>query len=273
MYRCRARGIFRKYSLRPLVGDNVDFEITHEGDREGNVVEIAPRQTCLIRPAVANVDQALVVFAMKQPDPVFDLLDRFLVLVSKAGLRPVLAFNKRDLSDESAEESARRIYSQTGAEIFFTSTFSGSGIGELREAMSAHTTVLAGPSGAGKSSMINALAGEGRMETGSVSVKTGRGRQTTRHVELLNIGRGSFIIDTPGFSSLELEGIEPRMLKGFFPEFTALEGKCFFKDCTHIHEPLCAVEEAAREGVFPMERLSSYRQLYVNLEERARKRW
>ncbi len=271
MYRCRARGIFRKDGVKPLVGDLASFEVTHEQDAEGNVVHIHQRSSRLYRPAVANVDQALVVFALKSPDPVYNLLDRFLVLMEQQGLSTVLAFNKCDLVDADTMAQAGRIYENSGASVVFTSIADGRGLDEVEGLLKGHITVLAGPSGAGKSSMINALSGREHMETGEVSPKIGRGRQTTRHVELIDTLGGSCIIDTPGFSSLELEDIEPRELGHYFPEIDSRAPECFFKGCAHLKEPGCAVLRSLEEGDIAPERYSSYCMIYDYLSDRRAK--
>ena len=270
VYECKAKGIFRKDGIKPLVGDNVEIEILDEKDMEGNITEILPRENELIRPAVANIDQALVVFAVKEPDPHFNLLDRFLVMMESKGIPAVLCFNKADDGREEQAEELRRIYEGCGCTVLFTSAKEEKNIEELSALLKGKTTAIAGPSGVGKSSLINLLQDEVRMETGSISRKIARGKHTTRHAELIVIGDDSYIMDTPGFSSLYVNDFEKEGLKYYFPEFAPYEGKCRFHGCDHIHEPGCAVKEAVEEGRIHKIRYADYEEMYRELKERKR---
>ncbi len=267
-YQCRARGVFRKKGMKPLVGDRVEFELTETEDVEGNVTEVLTRSNALVRPSVANVDQALVIFAVKHPDPIPDLLDRFLLLMRVTSLPVILNFNKEDLVGEEEMEKLRENYRDAGVTIHFTSCTDGSGIEELKKMLEGKTTTVAGPSGAGKSSIVNALSGEQAMETGEISKKIRRGKQTTRHVELLRIAPDSYIIDTPGFSSLSLPDIPAEELERYFPEFDPYRGNCYFNSCVHVHEPDCAVRTALEEGMIPEERYRSYASFFEELKQK-----
>ncbi len=264
-FQCRAKGIFRKKKITPLVGDRVRFELTETEDVEGNIMEILPRKNALIRPRVANLDQALVIFALHMPEPALPLLDRFLIEMQRNDIGVILVFNKEDLSIEEEALRYRDIYRDAGVRIHFTSTVDGTGIEELKGMLKNTLTAVAGPSGAGKSSIINSVSGKELLVTGELSKKINRGKQTTRHTELIEIGKDSYIIDTPGFSSLELSGIRREELSGFFPEIRKYGNECYYKDCSHINEPDCNVISRVNTGEIPRERYESYVSLYKEL--------
>ncbi len=268
LYRCRAKGIFRKKKVTPLVGDRVRFGITETEEVEGNIFEILKRKNSLIRPRVANLDQTVVIFAFHTPEPALNLLDRFLVEMQRAGIEVILAFNKDDLRSGDEAERYRDIYKDAGVRLIFTSAVKGTGIEELREILKCKVSAVAGPSGAGKSSVINALSGEDMLLTGELSKKIMRGKQTTRHTELVEIGRDSYIIDTPGFSSLELSSVNERELPSYFPEIRRFSESCYYKDCSHINEPGCEVRKSLSEGLIPKERYDSYVSIYEELKRR-----
>ncbi len=261
VYQCRARGVFRKDSFKPLTGDDCSFRQTQAQDVEGYVENIFERRNQLIRPPVANVDQALVVFAFASPEPNYSLLDRFLIEMRRQKIPSVICFNKNDLANDEKRERLVCAYSRSGCKVLTVSVLKKEGLEQIRELMEGKTTVLAGPSGVGKSSLTNFLCPEAGMEVGQVSRRTERGKQTTRHAELFAVGDHTFFFDTPGFSSLELRGIGRDEVKEFFPEFEEYEPDCRFQGCMHIHEPDCAVKNALEDGRISRERYDSYLQL------------
>lgn len=270
VYECKAKGIFRKEKIKPLVGDNVRIEILEEEEKTGNIVDILPRSNELIRPAVANIDQALVVFSVLKPAPHFNLLDRFLVMMESKGLPVVLCFNKADIADEPQVDMLRAVYEGCGYPLLFVSARDGQDIGRVKHLLKGKTTAVAGPSGVGKSTLINALNPEAQMETGAISQKIERGRHTTRHSELFPVGEDSYIMDTPGFSSLYVNDFEKEELKYYFPEFAEYEGSCRFHGCDHVHEPGCLVKQAVEEGKIHHIRYEDYTEMYEELKSRRR---
>ena len=221
VYECKAKGVFRKEKIKPLVGDNVRIEILDEENKTGNIVEIFPRKNELIRPAVANIDQALVVFAVTKPTPHFNLLDRFLVMMERKEIPVVLCFNKKDIATSPEIAELEAIYEKCGYPIVFTSALEQENIEEIRRLLLKKTTAIAGPSGVGKSSLINLLQNQVQMETGTISRKIERGKHTTRHSELIAVDADSYIMDTPGFSSLYVNDFEKEELKYYFREFAS----------------------------------------------------
>ena len=270
LYECKAKGIFRNKKMKPLVGDNVEIDILDEEDQEGNITKIYERHNELIRPAVSNVDQALIIFAAKNPKPNYNLLDRFLVMMERKEIPVVLCFNKTDIASHPEIAELKEVYTGCGYPVIFTSAKEEENISELKSLLKGKTTSIAGPSGVGKSSLINLLQSEVKMETGSISKKIDRGKHTTRHSELIVIGEDSYIMDTPGFSSLYVNDFEKEDLKYYFPEFTPFEGQCKFNGCDHIHEPGCAVKEAVEEGKIHKIRYEDYTEMYRELKERKR---
>ncbi len=270
IYECKAKGIFRKDKRKPLVGDDVELEVLDEVEKKGNITRLLPRKNQLTRPAVANVDQALVIFAMQKPSPNFGLLDRFLVMMRRQQMDAVICFNKKDLASEAEQARLEAIYRKCGCRVVFVSAEKEEGIENLHMLLDGKTTAVAGPSGVGKSSLINLLSPEAQMATGEISSKIDRGKHTTRHSELLMIAEHTYIMDTPGFSSLYLEGLEKEELKDFYPEFAEYEQSCRFQGCVHIHEPECGVKSALSEGKISRERYESYVGLYEELKEKRR---
>ena len=268
IYECKAKGIFRQQKLKPLVGDDVEIDIISEEKKTGNVAAILPRKNALIRPAVANVDQALLIFAAASPNPNFNLLDRFLVMMGRQDVPVILCFNKCDLITEEHQQEIASIYEASGCKILFVSAKKELGLKELQEILEGKTTTVAGPSGVGKSSLINLLAPEACMETGEISKKIERGRHTTRHAELIQLKGDGYIMDTPGFSSLYLPEMEKEELQDCYPEFAAFEPYCRFQGCSHISEPDCGVKEALSEGKIHPVRYENYCQLYGELKDR-----
>ncbi len=270
LYACRARGIFRKENKKPLVGDEVRICILDEKEREGSLEEILPRRNQLIRPAVANVDQIALIFAVNQPRPNFRLLDRFLVMAEKAGIPACLCFNKKDLGTPEDLESLGQIYRDCGCPVIFTSVRTGEGVGQLDRLLEGKITAVAGVSGVGKSSLANHLQREVQMETGAVSEKLRRGRHTTRHSQLLPIREETYLVDTPGFSALYLDTVEKEELRQYFPELRPYEGSCRFQGCVHMTEPDCAVRRALSEGRISLSRYESYSELFQEIKDKRR---
>lgn len=262
VYECKAKGVFRKNKEKPLVGDNVEIDVLDETEKIGNISDILTRKNDLIRPAVANVDQALVIFAANQPKPNFNLLDRFLLMMEQKEIPTVICFNKVDLITEEEKEEIKSIYDKTGYEIFFVSAAHKQGIDTLKECLNDKTTTVAGPSGVGKSSLINLFQSEVMMETGSISEKIQRGKHTTRHSELITLNETSYILDTPGFSSLAVFDLEKEDIKWYYPEFEPVQDKCRFQGCNHINEPNCAVKDAIGTGEISPTRYENYKLLF-----------
>lgn len=270
IYECKAKGIFRKEKIKPLVGDDVEIEVLNEEEKLGNIVKILSRRSELIRPAVANIDQALVIFAAREPKPNLSLLDRFLVIMEKQDVPVIICFNKQDLCEEEELKHLKRIYENCGYPVVLASAKEAEGIEEIKKLLRGKTTTVAGPSGVGKSSLTNLLQNEVQMETGEISKKLGRGRHTTRHSQIIQIEKDTWIYDTPGFTSFYVEEIEKEELRFYFREFLEYEGTCRFQGCTHTHEPGCMVKSALEEGKISKERYENYLELYGELKEKRR---
>lgn len=268
IYECKAKGIFRKENKKPLVGDDVLLEVLDEENKKGNVVTLLPRQNELIRPAVANVDQALVMFSIAKPSPNFNLLDRFLIMMEQQGLECSICFNKADIVSEAEIEEVRHSYENCGCSLYFISAAKQHGIDEVLEKLEGKTTTLAGPSGVGKSTFINLLQKNIQMETGAVSTKIDRGKHTTRHSELILVHGSTYMIDTPGFSSLGLFHMEKEELQEYYAEFVEHEGACKFQGCSHIYEHVCGVKDALEGGQISKVRYDNYKNLYEELQEK-----
>ena len=295
---CRARGIFKKKGVSPLVGDRVFYETTENG--EGTVTEILPRSTELIRPPVANIDQALLVFSLAEPALNLQLLDKFLVHTQRAGLETLICLSKQDLLAEgdqtavasyeewdakAAEEGSgrgktsrtltveqvRNLYERIGYPVLTVSARTMLGIGELRERLRGKMTVFSGQSGVGKSSLLNALVPGLSLQTDEISQKLGRGKHTTRHVELIPLGDGGFVADTPGFSQLDFLQMEPEDLSSCFPDFARYASGCKFRGCLHKNEPGCQVAEALAEGQIAASRYKHYLLFLQEMKERKRR--
>lgn len=265
---CKAKGIFRKDKIKPLVGDNVEIQIIDEKELTGNIINILPRNNALIRPASANIDQALVIFAIVKPNPNYNLLDRFLITMEKQGLPSVICFNKKDIATPEEEEELRNAYGGCGYQVLFVSGAKEEGMEEIHSCLQGKTTVVAGPSGVGKSTIINALYPQANMETGEISKKIERGKHTTRHAQLFALDSETFIMDTPGFTSLSLGDMEKEELAEYYPEFAEYEVNCKFGGCAHLSEPVCGIKEALSEGKISRVRYDNYAVLYEELKNR-----
>lgn len=267
VYECKAKGIFRKEKIKPLVGDNVELEILDEAEKEGNIKAILERKSTLVRPAVANIEQALIVFAIVKPEPNFNLLDRFLIQMEQQNLPCIICFNKSDIASEKEQKELKAAYETCGYQVLFISVLENRGLEQVRSLLAGKTTTLAGPSGVGKSSLINRLSPDTHMETGEISEKIERGKHTTRHSEIIPLGEGTYIMDTPGFTSLDISEITKEELGGYYPEFREYEPFCKFRGCAHISEPVCKVKEAVEEGKISRVRYENYQALYRELKE------
>ena len=258
VYECKAKGIFRSRNVKPLVGDNVVCEVLDEEKKLGNISDILPLKSELLRPAVANVDQAVVVFAATKPKPNFNLLDRFLIRMLCEGVDTIICFNKSDLASDEEIAQLEQVYELAGYPVLSISARLEDGLTPLYELMRGKTTVLAGPSGVGKSSLTNLLQPKAQMETGEISRKLERGKHTTRHSELFYVSEDTYVMDTPGFSSVRLPQMEHEALKTYFPEFSEYEQECRFLGCMHASEPDCAVKEALSQGKISRIRYDNY---------------
>ena len=275
IYECRAKGAFKNEGISPLVGDEVTFQVTDAEKREGVVKEIHARKNVLTRPNVANVDQAMVIFAIREPNPNFAILDRFLLLMKKQDVPVILVFNKRDIAKDGDIKKIKEIYKDSGCKMFFISAGVGGNASRkdmflLKQNLKGKITVMAGPSGVGKSTLLNALIAEAKDEpavVGEISKRVGRGKHTTRHNELYESKKGYNIIDTPGFTSLLVSRDDYTRddLKYAIPEFAPYEDKCPFKDCRHIKERDCAVRKAVEEKKIPLSRYNSYKSIYEEI--------
>ncbi|MBQ6230999.1 MAG: ribosome small subunit-dependent GTPase A [Eubacterium sp.] len=268
IYECKAKGIFRNMKVKPLVGDDCEISILDEEKCLGNIDAIYDRKNELIRPAAANADQAVIIFALSKPRPSTNLLDRFLILMDLQHVKTIICFNKEDIAGDDELETLREMYSSAGYQVLATSVKEGRGIDELRKVIKGKTSILAGPSGVGKSSMINTIIPDAGAETGDLSEKIARGKNTTRHSELLKVDEDTFIMDTPGFSSLMVPDISKDELRLYYPEMVQYEGKCRFDGCNHINEPDCAVKTAVADGLINETRYENYKLIYNELADR-----
>lgn len=262
---CRARGLFRNDKITPLIGDYVTFEPEDLTEQTGSIRSILPRKNEIVRPRAANADQILLVFSSAVPKPSYTVLNRYLAVTSQNEIPVMLVVTKNDLAGEKERDEIRKAFHGTGYQVFYTSSFTGEGVNELREALTSKTSVFAGPSGVGKSSLINALLEEERMEVGALSRKIERGKNTTRHAELLSLDANSFILDTPGFTSVDFDHLDKEMLAYEFQEFIPYLTECRFSTCTHRKEDGCAVRQAVTDGLLSAVRYQSYVEMYDRL--------
>ena len=266
VHQLRAQGKIRREHMKPLAGDEVEIQ-PGVGEEDGWIKSILPRRTVLVRPPVANIDSVLIIAAAASPDPDLAMIDRLIFNARMAGITPLLAVSKKDLDPDMAEAIVRQ-YRSAEVEVRAVCVRTGEGIDGLRELLRGRVHALAGQSGAGKSTLINALYGL-ELETGEISYKIKRGKNTTRSCELIPVSGGGMVLDTPGFSLLESPLIEPEKVKDYYPEFAPYEGQCFFKPCMHAHEPRCAARDAVAEGIIDPERHARY----VEFLEETKKRW
>ncbi len=266
IYECKAKGVFRNKKIKPLVGDNVELDIIDSEKFLGNIVDILPRKNYVLRPEVANVDQAVIIFAAKDPQPNLNLLSRFLIRMEMEEIPSIICFNKQDIVTKEEMERLAEIYKDSGNRVIFTSTVEKNGLDTLKNLLADKTTVLAGPSGVGKSSITNILMPGINVSTGDISEKIKRGKHTTRHSELFHMDGNTYIMDTPGFTSLYVNEIDADKLRFYFNEFGQYEGKCRFNGCIHINEPDCAVKTAVNDGQINKERYMHYSDIYNELK-------
>ncbi|CEK31431.1 ATP/GTP-binding protein [[Clostridium] sordellii] len=273
VYECRARGIFRKDKITPLVGDHVKMSIVDEENKKGVLEEIEKRDTELVRPPIANVNKAIIVFAIKNPNPNLSLLDRFIVLAEREYLEIVIVLTKSDLATDEELEKLKNIYEVSGYKVIPVSNNKELNIDKVKEELKGNIVVFAGPSGVGKSTLLNNIDSKFQLQTGEVSDKIKRGKHTTRHAELLKLECGGMVADTPGFSSLTLDDIEENELKDYFIEFENFSDECKFGGrCMHENEPSCGVKNAVKENKISKERYESYLQL-LNEKRQGKRRY
>jgi ribosome biogenesis GTPase / thiamine phosphate phosphatase len=268
LIQCRGRGVFRKNKVTPLVGDEVVFQA--ENELEGYILEVKDRKNELVRPPIANVDQAILVFSAAQPDFSTVLLDRFLVLVEFNHIQPLICITKMDLTNEEQKHEILKYsqqYRNAGYEVILTSSETETGIEELYPHLDDKISVFAGQSGVGKSSLLNVLRPDLELKTNDISTHLGRGKHTTRHVELISIGSG-LVADTPGFSSLEFTNIEAEDLTSCFPEIQKASDNCKYRGCLHVSEPKCGVKQAVDDKEIPDYRYQHYLGFLQEIKER-----
>jgi len=273
--RCRARGVFRKRGTTVVVGDWVNWEPASEDEAQSGeavITGVYPRSTELVRPPMANCDTAVLVFSVRTPDFQGQLLDRTLVSVTNAGLFAVIVLSKIDLLPLEEVQQLAEPYERAGYQVLKVGRGYDGEVARLKEALAGHVSVFAGPSGAGKSSLANLLAPELGLKMGSISEKAGRGRHTTRHVELFPLGPSTFVADAPGFSKLDVD-VDSAELRHYFPEFAELAENCPYRGCQHVHESTCAVKDAVETGQLSASRYESYRALYEELRIKEERRY
>lgn len=268
IYQCRGRGVFRKNKITPLVGDEVEFQV--ENDTDGYILKVKERKNELVRPPIANVDQAILVFSVAEPEFSTALLDRFLVLIEYHHIRPIICLTKLDLADDEEKRKVEQYaneYRQTGYHVLLTSSETEEGIDKLLPYLEGEISVFAGQSGVGKSSLLNVLRPDLTLKTNEISSHLGRGKHTTRHVELIHIGNG-LVADTPGFSSLEFTEIEAEDLNDCFPDIQKISEDCKFRGCLHLSEPKCAVKVCVEKGDIPSYRYEHYKEFLEEIKNR-----
>ena len=271
VYECKAKGLFRNNNIKPLVGDFVDMDIINEENAAGHIIEILPRKNMLIRPAVSNVDVIAIVQSVASPKPRPYLMDKYFINMQKYDIEFILIWTKSDLINDEALEYID-IYKQVGIRSFIVSDKAGAAneYDTLMEFIKGKTTSLAGVSGVGKSSLINKMCEKERMEVGSLSKKIERGKHTTRHSEIFNIDKDTYIYDTPGFSSIELSEMDESDLENYYSEIYELSGNCKFNKCSHITEPNCKIKDALNCGKISKVRYDNYTKIYQELKEKRR---
>lgn len=263
---CRARGLFRNQNIKPLVGDYVLIRLTEEDNRCGYIEEIQERKNEMKRPPVSNIDQIIIVFAVKNPEPSFLLLDKLLIASEINNLNPIICFNKVDLVDEICISKYKEIYKNTGYKMIFTSMYNGNLLNEFEDILKDKVTLFSGPSGVGKSSLMNTIDNGFELKTGEISDKLKRGKHTTRHAEIYKLGFGGFVVDTPGFSSFDINEIESDELTDFYPDIKKYSSDCRFNNCIHNKEPNCGVKKAVEDKQISDIRYNNYIKLFEEIK-------
>lgn len=251
---CGIKGIFRNKNITPTVGDDVVVQFKDNGYV---ISQISERKNMLIRPSVANVSQVLIVMACIKPEPNFLVLDKLTAICEDKNLKVIICFNKTDIADSAKIDKIRKIYEKTPYSIFFINA-KNKETGSIKDVLYNSTTVLAGPSGVGKSTLLNCISPDFYLNTGEISEKIGRGKHTTRHTELLVLNENSYIVDTPGFTNIDMAEIDIENLKYCFAEFAEFDGMCKYNSCMHEHEPGCRIKEAVKNNEISQSRYESY---------------
>jgi len=262
VFQCKARGIFKKYGIIPMIGDIVTIEVLPGGDAVINAID--ERKNEFIRPPVSNVDCFVIVIAAAKPEPNLKIVDRFLAIAEKNKAEAVICVNKIDLAEEAKIKTIKEIYEDIYP-VVFVSALSGDGIDTLKSLMKNEKYAFAGPSGAGKSTLLNVLQPSAKAETGEISKKTSRGKHTTRHAEIFETEFGAMVYDTPGFTSFDVIDAEADELQHLYPEIEKLYGKCKYRNCMHIKETGCAVRDAVKSGIIHKSRYGSYKEIYEEI--------
>ncbi|MGD9567179.1 MAG: ribosome small subunit-dependent GTPase A [Sedimentibacter sp.] len=264
---CRARGLFRLKNIKPLVGDRVLIRLTEEDENQGYIEEIKDRTNEMVRPPVANAEQLLIFFAVINPEPSFLLLDKLLIAAETNNLKPVICFNKCDLADEKLKKQIENNFINTDYKVLFTSKYDENSLNRLKDILKDKLSVFSGPSGVGKSSIMNAVQPDFQLKTGEISDKLKRGKHTTRHAEIYKLDFGGYVVDTPGFSSFELEGIGEYDLKEYYPDIKKIDSGCRFADCLHYKEPDCVIKDAVNDGLISETRYNNYVRLLEEIHK------
>src|SRR3712207_2130617 len=270
VYECKARGKFRNKKLTPMVGDRVI--ITPNDDNYGAIEEICTRDNYLIRPQVANISQAFIVFALKNPDVNLDLLNKFLIQCELKNIKSIVCFNKIDLYGDYENHEAVKMVSDAGYDYIFLKAKEETNLDELKSKLKGNINVFCGPSGVGKSTILNKLVGKEVMETGIISERLKRGKHTTRHSELVEVNNG-FVVDTPGFSTLDLKFASKEELKDYFREFYEYKDQCKFNGCLHHKEPKCGVKDAVNNEEINKDRYEFYIKTLEEIIQGGRNKW
>ena len=265
IYKCLARGKFKKEKINPLVGDEVEFTITNLEKQEGVIEQIFPRKNELKRPKMANLTQLILVVSMKMPNPDLLLLDKQLIFAQFMGIKTTIVLNKVDLENKDEIEKIAKLYKKIGYKVIQTNAKQGIRVEEIKDLLEDETTAFAGNSGVGKSTLINSIFAQELTQEGNISDKNQRGKNTTTSTRLYQYKKNSYIADTPGFSTFEINEIPKEDLCHYFVEFVPYLDKCEFQGCSHIKEEKCGIKEALKSGNISSQRYENYVKIYNNL--------